>query len=195
MHDISDYQLASSIESSDFCVKIFVRRPQKVIDRIANLNDVSEHGELTQKELASCMFGKECRDIYNMLHVQAVKLDPETPKKKQKIKDSFQKAFNDAGFDIIFVEEIPNEYHGEDTEQGQWDPWLLVTTRIGPIKVGWRRSVIHLEWERTSVHTTADELFPEEDATKFGAGMHVYGYENLTKRLTRLREKQDEAPE
>lgn len=186
MFDESEYQVGSSIEGGNFGVKILVRRPPEVIERIANLNDVSENGELTQKELASLMFGKECREIYNTLHVQAVELDPETPKKKKKVKSDFQKAFDDAGFDTIFVEEIPNEYHGVGTEQDVWDPWLLVTTRIGHIKVGWRRHVIHLDWERTIINDTAEELFSNQNVTRGDTYIHAYGYEKLTEYLRKL---------
>ena len=190
-HNIEDYQLASSIEGGDgFSVKIFVHRPPDVQERVDNLSNASENNELTPKELASTMFLRECSGIRNKLYMQAALLDPKNPERKQKNRDDFREAFNNAGFDIIFMEEIPNEYWGKDSVENLTDPWFIVTTSVGHIKVGWRKRVIVLDWERTPIESSSDDLFPEEDVTHGIASIHAWGYEKLTQYLKVIKEIQ-----
>jgi hypothetical protein len=185
--NMEDYKLESSIDSSSgFGVKIFVRRPPEVIERIENLSDERVGYEPSPKELATYMFGKECREIYHMLEMQAARLDPKIPERKKKTKGEFQKAFSDAGLNTIFMEEIPNEYFGEDDTWGIGDPWYIVTTSIGHIKVGWRKRVIVLDYERTTIEDFAGKLFPDEDVTMGDRMIHAWGYEKLTEYLKKL---------
>jgi len=187
--DIEGYQLASNIEGSDFSVKIFVKRPQEVMERIANLPDTAEGYELTPKELAATMFTKECSEIYSMLHTQAAELDPKTWERADYTKADFKKAFEDAGFDTIFMEEVSNEYWcGIDKAWALSRPWFMVTTPVGHIKVGWRKRVIELNWERTTIEATAEKLFPDHSATTGHRMVHAYGYERLTAYLKTLRD-------
>ena len=73
----------------------------------------------------------------------------------------------------IFVEEIPNGYCSD------WCcrhlPWFIVTTKIGRIKIGWRKRVIQIDWSDTVVKRTGEELFPDEDTTKGGDYIHAWG--------------------
>lgn len=50
--------------------------------------------------------------------------------------------------------------------------WLIVTTKVGHIKIGWRKRVINIDWSKTTNKTPGDELFKEEETTKGG------GYED-----------------
>jgi len=75
----------------------------------------------------------------------------------------------------IYVEEIPNEYSSR--YYNRLKPWLIVTTKIGRFKIGWRKRVIHLEWTDTVVAATAEELFPEATTTKFDRVIHASNYE------------------
>ena len=64
----------------------------------------------------------------------------------------------------IYVETTKNEYF-----QGAWGemfPWFIVTTKVGRIKIGWRKRVIEIHWTDTLNTTKAKELFPDEDVTK-----------------------------
>lgn len=189
---MEDYQVAHSIDCSDgFGIKILVRRPAEVLERIKNLSDTSINNELTPKEIANTMFTKEGGEILNMLYVQAAELDPATVNKIRATKAEFQKAFDDAGFDVIFMEAIPNEYCGEGSAEALCDPWYIVTTRIGHIKVGWRRRVIVLDWQRTTINNT-EELFPDENVTQVPSAIHAYGYEKLTSYLKKLKTESQE---
>ena len=43
---------------------------------------------------------------------------------------------------------IPNEYDGRtSTEYDFRPPWALIASPYGPIRIGWRRRVIHIDWE------------------------------------------------
>ena len=45
-------------------------------------------------------------------------------------------------------------------------PWFLVTSPIGHIKIGWRKSVINIDWSRSVVKKSGMELFPDENVTR-----------------------------
>ena len=88
----------------------------------------------------------------------------------------------------IFAEEIPNGYCGPQCCFHR--KWFIVTTRIGHIKIGWRKRVISIDWERTLVTKTAEELFPKEEVTKRGRLIHAYGYEKAKEYIDRLHAKE-----
>jgi hypothetical protein len=75
----------------------------------------------------------------------------------------------------IFVQPIPNGYC--DRACCEHLPWFQVTTRIGVITLGWRKRVINIDWIASTVTAKADELFPDEDVTKFERTIHAWGYE------------------
>ncbi len=105
--------------------------------------------------------------------------------------------FSEAPFQ---VEELPNGYCHD------WCcinlPWYCVLTRIGWIKIGWRKSVINIDWSETVIKQSGDDLFPgatftvgkgydsEHNPTRY---CHAWGYdkarEQLAVILTALREK------
>lgn len=72
----------------------------------------------------------------------------------------------------IYVEEIPNRYCKD------WCcrhlPWFVVTTKVGRFTIGWRKRVIHIDWEDTTGTDTADNLFKDEDTTKGGKYIHAW---------------------
>jgi hypothetical protein len=77
--------------------------------------------------------------------------------------------------DALYVEEIPNGHCSE----GCCDhlPWFIVTTKVGRIKIGWRKSVINIDWSDTQGTKTSKELFESENVTKDTRGIHAWGYE------------------
>lgn len=83
----------------------------------------------------------------------------------------------------IYVTEIPNGYcHDACCEHL---PWFVVTTKIGPIKIGWRKSVISIDWSETKA-PDAEILFPKEDVTKHGQLIHAWGYEKAKEYISVL---------
>lgn len=70
-------------------------------------------------------------------------------------------------------------------------PWFLFHTIDGDIKIGWRKRVISIEWQENYKPFDFDELFKEENVTKWvengKRGIHAWGkdmaYEYLKKVL------------
>ena len=90
--------------------------------------------------------------------------DPKGPVWRQVYRDESAQAFASAGLAPIFVEEIPNEYCSRPCCLNR--PWFLVTSPIGHIKIGWRKSVINIDWSRSVVKKSGMELFPDENVTR-----------------------------
>jgi len=84
----------------------------------------------------------------------------------------------------IFVEEIPNGYCS------RWCcrhlPWFIVTTKVGRIRIGWRKRVICIEWEDTIGTKTSEELFAEEDTTKGERMIHAWSIENAKRYIDKI---------
>lgn len=96
--------------------------------------------------------------------------DPEILQKKAEEKEKLLSLF---GNNLIFVEEIPNEYDC-DSE----NCWFRVTTKIGHLKIGWRKRVIYLDYSETILNNIkGTNLFPGEDTTTLDTGIHAWGYE------------------
>lgn len=75
----------------------------------------------------------------------------------------------------IYVKKIPNQYGGRGPMYVNF-PWLEVTTPKGIITIGWRRRVIHIDWEKSDIGLSAHTLFPNEEVTKWDRGIHAWGY-------------------
>ena len=129
---------------------------------------------------------KLVRDLFASLEMETARLDPKTEEFRVKEKAEIEKVFVDAGFPAIFMEPIPNEYFGDNDPWSLRSPWYIVTTRIGHFKVGWRKRVLVLDWERTEVKTTADTLFQNEDVTKGEHMIHCWSYAKATEYLKRV---------
>jgi hypothetical protein len=84
----------------------------------------------------------------------------------------------------IFVEEIPNGYCSEWCCKER--PWYVVTTPRGRIKIGWRKSVIQISWDGSEITQVPNELFPNENVTKFDRTIHAHGYEKAKQYLHTL---------
>lgn len=87
--------------------------------------------------------------------------------------------FEMAGFEVRSMHELKDGYI---TERG-W-PWWLVLTAEGPIKIGWRKRVIHFEWPDTGLRT----VLTTDDVTKSETMQHAYGYVPCLQYLATLRE-------
>lgn len=81
----------------------------------------------------------------------------------------------------IFVKEIPNGYCNRSCCRHL--PWFVVTTHVGPITIGWRKSVISIDWSESLVQTDAKTLFPDEDVTRYDSHIHAWGYEKAAQYL------------
>lgn len=93
--------------------------------------------------------------------------------------------FRSAGLPPVYLHAKENEYSKNGI------PWVDVYTKIGPVTVGWRKSVVVLSWEGTVIakqqhETTSQDLFPGEDVTKGVYMIHAHGYESLARYISVL---------
>lgn len=107
------------------------------------------------------------------------------PKYQEQGKEEIQKLTELFAGHEIFVGKIPNEYSKSDIHS----PWLIVTTKIGHIKIGWRKRVINIDWSKSTVKDDAETLFPGEDVTKYEQSIHAWGYEKAKEYLDVLFKK------
>lgn len=99
-------------------------------------------------------------------------LDPEVREKAKKEREDILAVFSGRQ---IFVEETKNEYFAEP--YAKYYPWLIVTTHKGRIKIGWRKRVLNICWDDSTIKEGAKELFSDEDVTKFDKTIHAWGYD------------------
>jgi hypothetical protein len=117
----------------------------------------------------------------------AHEVDPKVHERAAKTKTEILACFGDQ---LVFVEEIPNEYCSRGC--CAFYPWFIVTTKIGRIKIGWRKSVIHLEWTDSAIKADASMIFPREEAwpgyetTAYNKVIHAHGYDKAAEYIARL---------
>jgi hypothetical protein len=119
---------------------------------------------------------------------ESIRSNPDTHDRAQKERAEIVGLFPSP----IYVEEIPNGYCSKSC--CSFLPWFVVTTSVGRIKIGWRKSVLHLEWTDSAVAKTAAEIFPNEEAwpgyetTQYDKVIHAHGYKAAEKYIHRILE-------
>ena len=107
-------------------------------------------------------------------------IDPD----RQKVKMQMEKEILSLFTRPIFVEKIPNGYCSGhccvDT------PWFIVTTKVGRIKIGWRKSVINIDYSDTIVKEKAEVLFSKEDTTRHGKVIHAWSVGDAKRYLNKI---------
>ena len=130
------------------------------------------------------LVSKFCEQIHTELLRIREKNDPESIKAGQEEYENLIACFAD--YEPIYVEKIPNQYHSDSVNS----PWLIVTTKKGRIKIGWRKRVIKIDWSESDIKASPEILFPKEDVTK-GDGrdssyIHAWGYEKAKEYLNTI---------
>jgi hypothetical protein len=106
--------------------------------------------------------------------------NPEQQKKAQNNRANLLACFPDK----IFVEEIPNGYCHDACCRHL--PWFIVTTEVGHFKIGWRKSVINIDWEATVGTELAASLFLDENVTKSGKTIHAWSLEKAKEYIEKI---------
>ncbi len=112
-------------------------------------------------------FGHECSKIHKVLETNIYNAHPKTRLEGDEERRQLLNCFETA----IYVKEIPNEYNRNR------NPWFLVTTHKGVIKIGRRKRVVNIDWSESDQMKDAHELFPNEDVTKMDRSIHAWGYD------------------
>ena len=118
--------------------------------------------------------------ILQAIESESLRLNPDVAVERELERQNLLAVFGGA---TIFVEEIPNGYCSRACCSQK--PWFVVTTKKGRITIGWRKRVINISWE-PSVAAPADNLFPQEDVTKFDRSIHAWGYDKAKEYVGRL---------
>lgn len=113
--------------------------------------------------------------LYQELQQTVDRLDPDEIAACEEEAKNLLALFGD---EKIFAEKIPNEYWANSGRS-----WFIVTTKIGRIKIGWRKRVIVVDWSDSVVKRYANDVFPAEDVTKDGRMIHAWGYEKAKEYL------------
>ena len=90
-----------------------------------------------------------------------------------------------AGSEPVAVHELANKYWPDCDAYAQIrrdNPWWLVLTKAGPVVIGWRKRVISINWEGTTVRgkMTTDDTTSELDYC------HAWTYEKAVEYLSTL---------
>lgn len=80
---------------------------------------------------------------------------------------------------------IPNEYCSKYCCYTK--PWLRVHTPIGPIKIGWRKRVINIDWSEVSpLYLISPTVFKDENVTCGEYYVHAWGYDKAKEYIFKI---------
>ena len=98
--------------------------------------------------------------------------------------DKLAGLFAKAGFEYIHVEVINSEYCKKSCCYKL--PWVIVTTKKGRIKLGWRKSVMNLDWSGSDITANGEILFEDQNVTKGKNYIHCWGEDKAVEYLKKL---------
>ncbi len=116
-------------------------------------------------------------ELYRQLVRETRNTAPEAVAWARKERAALVDLFNEP----IYVEDVPNEYDPMSNR-----PWLVVTTRVGHIKLGWRKRVISIDWSRTQYCQTSSELFADENVTKEKRLIHAWSLDKAREYICKI---------
>ena len=91
-----------------------------------------------------------------------------------------------AGIEPVAVHELANKYWPDSDAYAQIrrdNPWWLVLTKAGPVVIGWRKRVISIDWEGTTVRA---RMTRDDEVTTCLTGCHAWGYAKAVQYLQTL---------
>jgi hypothetical protein len=163
-------------------VKIFVKaRP----DQLAVFDPVGD------MKTPYVYLGTTADNIIEEMKMMAATRDPKTKERQLQMRQQFEQIFCEAHLHPFHMRMIPNEYCPKHCCITL--PWFVVTSRLGPIKIGWRKRVISIDWRDSDVKADGSQLFKDENVTALDAGVHAWSNEKATAYLIRLKEAMDGA--
>lgn len=158
--NLDDYQLLYGRENhgaDSFCVKIFVKMSARKLDDEDNYGDAS----------------KAIHDLERALRARTAQLDPKGAAQRAAYQKEIEDIYSCAGVKTIYVEPIQNGYCSDPCCFNK--PWFRVTSSIGHVVIGWRKSVISIDWKDTIIKKRGDEISKDKSVTYFDTGTHAWG--------------------
>ena len=92
--------------------------------------------------------------------------------------------FKSAGFNIVYVKIIDNQYCSDACCYKY--PWVIVTTKKGRIKLGWRKRVMNLDWSESDIKAVGTKLFKDEKTTTGECYIHCWSKDKAIEYLKKL---------
>lgn len=115
--------------------------------------------------------------------------DPKGWEKREAMRSHIADIFKDAGVEAIYMRPLPNGYCPRPCCLNK--PWFRVTSKIGDIVIGWRKSVISIDWKGSDVQSDGYVLFPTENVTRWETGIHAHGRDKAVEYIRRLHEAKE----
>lgn len=108
--------------------------------------------------------------------------DPESKAARLFEKKQLLECFGD---NKIYANPIKSLYYTNSV-----NPWFEVTTSKGIIIIGWRASVILINWEKSDINFEAIDLFPDEEVTMRDKMIHTNDYSKAAEYITVILSKE-----
>lgn len=104
---------------------------------------------------------------------------------EESAEEQFEELFKQAGFETINMVALPNKY----CQCEKCAPWFNVQTEFGTILIGWRKSVINIDWSDIIEKSSFDilSLFKDENVSKDDTLIHACGWEKAEVYLSSIK--------
>lgn len=135
-------------------------------------------GEFTMEDRG--YLNKQAELMHEEIKKRRVRRDPKKIEEAENEKWSLLECFEQP----VFVEDVPYEYCHQPCCAHR--SWYVVTTKYGRIKIGWRKSVINIDWSDAEIIVDADDLFADENVTKGFGYIHAWSYEKAREYISKL---------
>ena len=120
--------------------------------------------------------------IQGLIEIEWAKAN-ETGKRNDHVTE-LTEIFKLAGFDAIHVKTVDNQYCSKACCYKY--PWIIVTTKKGRIKLGWRKRVMNLDWSESDIKEIGIELFKDEKTTTGESYIHCWSKDKAIEYLKKL---------
>lgn len=177
--DKDGYRLIGGVEvNGKIGVRILVKAPDDMY-QVFNWSAMREQGRM------DCYVDPYIEKFIERIETAGAMLDPKTAENQVRERVEFTNIFMAAGFQVVHARQIPNEYCSKHCCLGI--PWFIMTTTMGPIKIGWRKRVMSIEWHDSDIKTDGEVLFADMDVTKGKTYIHAWSPETTVEYLHKLR--------
>lgn len=171
------YRRGESGSSGSFQIAIMVKLPPEHTAEV--MRQVEDYRQ------PHVSLGGYVEQILEHIKMVTAQNDPTTKERQECARSVFRSIFQRAGLPAIYMEQLPNGYC--DKSCCIHEPWWRVTSRLGPITIGWRKRVINIDWSNSAVpKNCVKELFADEDVTKAETMIHAWSEEKAVDYLRRL---------
>lgn len=191
--DKDGYVLVGGIEvDGTYGVRISVKLPDEMMqvfdyDKMVGDCKDAKNGDYSKTGLCPEAFvTAPVRDFLEAVQKAYAMIDPKVEQHKADYREEFVAIFRSAGLYPVYSREIPNEYCSKHCCIGK--PWFLIFSKLGCIKIGWRKSVINIDWSESDIRTDGEKLFVSETVTKGKSYIHAWSDESAAKYLRMLAE-------